>query len=120
MKKLYQTRFEDKGNCYAAVIASVMDRNSAEDVIQIQEHYDNPKWIGILVKWIVSNGWVSYPIHGHDSADKDEFYLVSGESPRHLGTNHICIYQNGKLYHDPHLDNTGIITEEYFEIIERL
>jgi len=120
MKPIKQTRFGDKGNCYAAVLASLMDKDSAEDVIQIQEYYSDSKWIGKLLRWIIINGWFSYPIHGHDSAGKDEFYIVHGESPRLHGTTHVCIYQNGKLYHDPHPDNTGITTEEYFEIIEKL
>lgn len=39
---------------------------------------------------------------------KDEYYLVSGLSPRG-SFRHIVIYQNGKLVHDPHPDNTGIL-----------
>lgn len=49
---------------------------------------------------------------------KDKYYLVSGYSPR--GIFHVCIYQNGVMVHDPHPTGEGILTEEIFEVIEKL
>jgi hypothetical protein len=49
---------------------------------------------------------------------KDRFYLVSGKSPR--GIYHVCVYQNGIMVHDPHPTGEGIVTEEIFEVIEKL
>jgi hypothetical protein len=43
------------------------------------------------------------------------FYLVAGMSPR--GFLHQVIYCNGQLAHDPHPSRTGILTEEYVEIL---
>lgn len=120
MKKVFQTRFGDEGNCYSACIASLMDKDSAEDVIQIVKYYDNDRWVGIFLRWLACKGWIAYPINSHNVAKKDEFYIVIGKSPRHPTDTHVCIYQNGKLFHDPHPDNTGILTEDYFEIIEKL
>lgn len=124
MKKVFQNRFSNaektnRGNCYAAVIASMMDKDSADDVIQIQDYYDNDKgnWVEVLNKWLQDNGYEWHGLKGH-SQIKDEFYLVSGKSPRFPDIYHICVYQNGKLYHDPHPDGTGILTEEQFEIIQ--
>lgn len=123
MKKLLQTRLHsdsERGNCFAAVIASIMDLDSAEDALQIQEHYDNEDWASVLLKWLNDRGYDWYSIDGHSKV-KDEFYLVTGKSPRFSGEiNHICIYQNGKLFHDPHPEQAGLSTESYFEVIEKM
>ncbi len=44
-----------------------------------------------------------------------QYYFVSGISPRNKDINHITIYRDGKIIHDPHPDNTGILSEERFE-----
>ena len=118
MKKLLQTRLHEppqKGNCYPTVIACFMDLDSPEDALQIQEHYPEDKedasWRDILFDWLYERGWDIEWFDGH--LYDDSFYAVTGMSPR--GTVHICIYQNGKLYHDPHPDGTGLITEMGFE-----
>jgi hypothetical protein len=125
MTKVFQNKFsctlsadkKERGNCFPACIASLMDKKSINDVIQIQEYYDSDEWVDILLKWLNDNGYDWYGIKGHSQV-KDEFYLVSGKSPRFHDVSHICVYQNGKLYHDPHPDGTGLLTEEYFEVIE--
>lgn len=48
----------------------------------------------------------------------DKFYTASGESPRSTPENyvtHICIYQNGKLYHDPHPSQAGLVEGTIYE-----
>lgn len=122
MRKLFQTRFhnppESRGNCFPTVIACFMDLNSPEDVLQIQELYDKVEdWRGDLLEWLNTRGWDIGTLHGH--LDTDEFYLVSGVSPRNNKINHVCIYHKGKLWHDPHPDGTGILTEQYFEYLEK-
>ena len=104
---------ESKGNCFPAVIASIMNLFSAEDAIQIQEQYDNPEWPGILDDWLRDHGFEWERIDGH--LHNDEYYLVVGDS--HRGVSHVCIYKNGRLYHDPHPDQTGLINEKGFETI---
>lgn len=90
-----------------------MNLFSAEDVIQIQEHYDDPNWPTILDDWLLSHSFEWERIEGH--LQNDEYYLVIGDGPR--GVSHVCIYQNGELYHDPHPDRTGLVTEREFEKI---
>lgn len=116
MKKLIQTRLyvgpaeeetiRQRGNCFPTVIACMMGKDSAEDVIQIQEYYDMPDdgWISVLYEWLFEQGyeWDNIGNHLYD----DSYYLVTGRTER--GTIHICIYQNGKLYHDPHPDGAGL------------
>ncbi len=123
MKKLIQTRLHNppvsRGNCLPTAIACFMDLESPEDVIQVQEFYDvDPDWHIKLLEWINIRGWDLGSLRGH--LETDEFYLVSGVSPRNPNVNHVCIYQKGKLYHDPHPDQTGILTEDYFEYLEKL
>src|SRR5690606_12188370 len=103
MKKLIQTRLHNpplsRGNCFPTVIACFMDKDSPEDVIQIQEHYEDEEgWMHLLLDFLEKEGWDLQSIDGHKN--DDSFYLVSGGTER--GTYHICIYKNGKLYHDPH------------------
>lgn len=122
MKKLIQTRLhnppESRGNCLPTVIACFLDLDSAEDVIQVQELYDKvDDWQGDLIEWLGIRGWDMGGLRGH--LDTDEYYLVTGVSPRNSKINHVCIYQKGKLWHDPHPDQTGILTEEYFEYLEK-
>lgn len=128
MKKLIQTRIhkgfenlKDRGNCYPTVIACFLDLESPEDCIQIQEHYDlvddkNTEWQTILIDWLKNKGWETGTMKGH--LHDNSFYLVTGLSPR--GVTHICIYKNGKLYHDPHPTGSGLKTEQWFEYFNKI
>lgn len=122
MKKLTQTTFHSentRGNCLATVIACFLDCDNVEDVIQIQNHFDTGEdWADKLFNWLWDNGWEKGCLRGH--LLNNEFYLVTGVSPRNPKVKHICIYQNGKLWHDPHPDGTGILTEEIFEYLEKI
>lgn len=107
-----------RGNCFPAVIASLMEVE-VEEVLQIQEHYDNPEWVQMLAGWLHERGWQwRSPYENEDLTDK--YVLVDGQSPRHPDCTHVVIYLNGKMVHDPHPDNTGILDERAFEIIEKI
>ncbi len=118
MKKLIQTRVHNppiqKGNCFPTVIACFLDLDSAEEVLQIQEYYDDENWLSMLCNWLNENGWEWGSLRGH----AEGFYLVTGDSPR--GIKHICIYKDGSLYHDPHPSGEGLINEEYFEYLDKI
>lgn len=121
-KKLDQTRLHtgeeptQRGNCYPAVIASVMGLDSAEDAIQIQEYYDSDMWHYILWEWLQHQGWELTTINGH--LFDGSYYLASGMTIR--GTRHVCIYRNGYLWHDPHPSRTGLLFSDHFETIEKI
>lgn len=120
MKKLIQTRLhnppETMGNCYPTVIACFMDLDSPEEVFQVQELYNtHENWDKKFKDWISSKGWELGFLEGHLSTD--EYYLVSGDTERN--TYHICIYKNGKLWHDPHPSQTGLINEKQFEYMRK-
>lgn len=136
-----------RGNCYPAVIASILEME-CEEVFQVQELYDSDYWKEPFDDWLLERGFVIKEaedfrvFHGDlwerryiDTDNekgnpkdltkyqwreqkrkelKDQFYFVSGISPRNPNINHITIWQNGLLVHDPHPDNTGITTIDYF------
>lgn len=133
------------GNCYAACIASLMELPITEvPNVEVFFHLDNSFWNEIMLTFINSKGWdigcddrfkvyhpeLHYQLRG--PADKDfdlwlnelkfellrEYYLVSGQSSR--GVNHICIYQNGRLVHDPHPTKEGILTFDFFQSLEKI
>lgn len=120
-----------RGNCFAACIASLLEMPITE-VPNIETLFgieDNYYW-EVLWRWL---GHIGYELsiderfkcfHGDESKLqfkeilKDQYYLVSGKSPR--GIQHVCIYQNGKLIHDPHPTKDGLLTEDYFESLEKI
>jgi hypothetical protein len=130
MKRLLQTRVDElhldekeeiksRDNAYATVVACFLDYEDAEDCLQIQEHFpeegneDDVSWMLVLSFWLSERGydWGSMSGHLYD----DSYYIVIGESFRMMP--HVCIYKNGHLWHDPHPDGTGLLTEEIFEYI---
>lgn len=125
MKPVNQTRLhkglfpiEDRGNCFPACIASILEME-VEDVIQIQEHYDNPNWNYVLADWLNERGYIWRSAEdGEDLSGK--YVLAIGGSPRFQTETHVVIYLNGELAHDPHPDKTGITDVREIEVIEPL
>lgn len=134
---------EERGNCFPAVIASILEID-VEDVIQIQEHYNEDDWHVKLTYWLGKMGYdycsadhfkcfhpdLQHQLRWDTGEDvdeymerlrneyKDQYYLVSGRSPRNKSINHIVIFKNGIMIHDPHPDKTGIETIENFTMLE--
>ncbi len=106
-----------RGNCYPAVLASLLEMN-VDDVIQIQEYYvlKYEYWRHELDLWLEKKGYKEIYIEGH--LYDDEYYMVSGKSSR--GCRHVCIYQNGKLIHDPHPSNEGLLDEDSYNILIKI
>lgn len=148
MKPVKQTRLvteDQQGNCYPAVIASILEME-CEEVFQVQEHYDG-YWKEPLDIWLEERGYEiteadDFKVWHHDlwlhrffetdgkNPDglpaeqwgeimrdelEDQYYFVSGISPRDPEIAHIVIYKNGVMVHDPHPDNTGILTLDTFK-----
>lgn len=127
-----------RGNCFAAAIASVVDKPITEvPNVEVLFDVDGVSWYGVMMAWLRSNGFeiISNNSFGvfHNPAEynedsrvalwrdlKDKYYLVSGMSPR--GVMHTCVYQNGVMVHDPHPTREGIneATIEYYEEIIKL
>lgn len=120
-----------RGNCFAACIASLLELPISE-VPNVETLYgiDDTFYYEVLWRWL---GHLGYELstdsrfrcfHGDESKSefkeqlKDKFYLVSGKSPR--GVQHIVIYKNGQLVHDPHPTKEGLLTEDFFENLEKI
>lgn len=122
MTPLHQTYFyggdEDgitRGNCWQTVLASLLDL-PLDAVPHFVDLHDRKgvDWWQFSINWLWYRGYEMFRLNGH--LYNDEYYIVSGKSPRG-DYYHVVIYQNGKLFHDPHPDGTGVLTEEDFEVI---
>lgn len=125
-----------RGNCFAAVVASILELPITEvPNVEVFFHMQNSGyWQEVMLTFLQSKGWELcddrrfklFHEKTHGPAFelekvlelKDRLYLVSGKSPR--GFYHICIYQNGKLVHDPHPSKEGLLTEDYFQTLEKV
>jgi hypothetical protein len=132
-----------RGNCYAAVIASLMELPITEvPNVEVFFHMKGSFWNEVMLAFINSKGYdlcsddrfkVFHPeLHSQLRCPEDEdfdmwliktidelngkYYLVTGETVR--GFRHVCIYQNGELVHDPHPTKDGLISLDTFQTLE--
>lgn len=123
------------GNCLATVMACWLDMDIL-DVPNVETLFDLEErcfYGDVMLKWLNSKGKIQRIADEfrcfHLSNDVErlvfeekwgksfiemqselegQFYLVTGMSPRNRDTRHIVIYRDGKLWHDPHPDGTGL------------
>jgi hypothetical protein len=123
VKKLTQTiLLEDpqgrQGNCWQTAIASVLDLELEEVPHFAQIDVDDGEhwWIGTW-NWLQDRDMTLTPIRDH--LYNDEYYLVTGPSPRNPDLAHVVVYQNGMMVHDPHPDGTGVLEVKHLEVIRK-
>lgn len=122
------------GNCWAAAIASILEVPITEvPNFETWFHFKN-LYNDLTEVWLNSKGWTldtddrfkcfhyelcqNWPperVVVYRELLKDLYYLVSGKSPR--GINHVTIWRNGIMVHDPHPSGDGILELTYFEHI---
>ncbi len=76
------------------------------------------RWNEALDAWLSDRGLVRLnfkPFDGWDSMLKG-FVVVSGPSPRSGMGWHAVVYWDGKLWHDPHPDRSGVLEVGDIEI----
>ena len=99
-----------RGNCFAAVIASLMEV-PITDVPNVETLFDvdGVSWYGIMQAWLKDKGYElvtnnAFLRANHNNEDCDiydakyclnKYYLVSAMSPR--GIYHVVIYKDGKI-----------------------
>jgi hypothetical protein len=123
MKPVKQTLFFDKdgtGNCFEACIASILEIDLSEVPL-----FHNTDWFPRFWDWLISRG---YEYHGILPPNRvpvykkgiDGFFIGAGDSPRgpHIKGGHAVVFKDGAMVHDPHPDNTGILTWRYAMMIE--
>lgn len=114
----YQNKFGVEGNCWQTAVASLLDLPTEEvpDFVNIDDA-GGENWLLHTRRFLKERGMVLELIPGH--LDTDEYYLVTGHSPRFPAMYHVVIYRNGRMVHDPHPSQDGLVDEVEFEIIRK-
>ena len=109
---------ERRGTCFRACLASILEMDI--DMLPRFEHF-GIIWLWVLFFWLKKNGYILKGIGKPGDIKKhngiDGYVIVFGLSDR--GTKHAVIYKDYELYHDPHSDNTGLLIDRGFYIIEK-
>ena len=123
MQKVDQTEFgKDKGNCQSACIAMMLgiplsDVPNFYDISGKQDDAGIIRWNDAYDKFLAKHNvcrvaFKTFP--GWQQALKG-FYLMVGKSPRGE-FNHIVVYKDGALWHDPHHSRDGVLDENEIEV----
>lgn len=104
------------GNCWQTAIASVLDLELDEVPHFVQMDEDNEgNWWDLSSEWLKERGYDLQP-QWEDGYIVDEYYLVTGQSPRG-DFDHVVVFQNGKMVHDPHPSGDGILDQKAYATI---
>lgn len=99
------------GNCLPAAVASILELPLYVVPHFVQLDIDSngkDDWYKLLMDWLKIRGLhIQQRVLGEPNVD--EYYLVTGQSPRYSQLHHAVVYKNGLLVHDPHPDNTGVV-----------
>jgi hypothetical protein len=114
-----------RGNCYASCIASILEVPITE-VPNVEVLYDHESfWLEVMLTFLNIKGWELCSVDDVFAIDlelknykQDQFYLVGGMSCR--GVNHMVIYQNGKMVHDPYPTKEGLIRIHEIQTLEKI
>jgi len=115
MKKIYQSKFGNEGNCFAACIASILEIE-LDSLPFLADFNDNWKdYLNALNTNLKSrfNLFIEYTTHENwesifEDSFKDSYYIVSGESDQE-GLEHAVIFKNGTLQHNPNPNGVEMI-----------
>lgn len=110
------------GDCWRACVASFL-----ELPIRVVPHFaeiwdkHGPRLATLTyLRFMWEYGYMVQGRQGSYATEKiypgeDEIYFASGPSPRNPDTNHLVVYRDGEMIHDPHPDGTGITRIDYIE-----
>jgi len=118
MKPVFQTKFGDGvGNCLNACVASIFEIG-INDIIDFNEYsaqLGNSKYNSVgLWHWAKENGYfLCNSSKKEDIPNYIQFYIATGNSPRG-NLKHAVVFSGGKLVHDPHPDQTGVMGEPLY------
>ena len=105
--KLYSKDGMHNGNCFAAVLASLLDL-PLWMVPPFEEGFGRSEWYETRAdEWLARMfNLKMVKVEGHPVEVLPEYYVASGKSAR--GVHHAVVYRNGVLAHDPHYSDSGI------------
>lgn len=114
--KLYAPDGIHNGNCLAAVLASMLEL-PLWMVPPFEDMFARHDWDERVVEWLRRMfGLRQRRIDGHPSEGLPEFYMAIGPAAR--GVHHIVIYSGGKMVHDPHPSDAGLVRVEFCRVLE--
>ena len=113
MKKVDQTEFEDKGDCWRACLAGLLGLGLEDVPVDCTPHGDADNWRDELRKWSVKSFGLSPVFLRIEHTDTVADFvpvcgcIVIGRGPR--GRDHCVLFKKGKLWHDPHPSRDGLV-----------
>ena len=113
MKPVIQTKFPQRGNCFAACIASILEL----DVVEVPAFEDvSPTPFIPAKQWLHDRGLtLTHSIPPYSPAG---YAIAVGPSPRNPNMQHAVVTLEGEIVHDPHPDGQGLTSiSRYFGVI---
>ena len=120
MKPVYQTTFDDRGNCLSACFASILECPLEAVDFCCFDYPDS--WCARACELLKPLGvaMVDFHMPGKLWYPPDAYYIASGNTTRHPERLHSVVYRNNALVHDPHPHGHGITTLAYLTFLVRL
>lgn len=115
-----QNRFNERGNCLEACVASILE--VPLEVVEIPYEGD---WWDHFTRWAQVKGYK--PLYRLRSPELDEwllaygdFYIPGGRSPRLPNLLHAVVGHKGRVVHDPHPSRIGLAKIEDYILLPTL
>ena len=112
-KPVMQTVFGSRGNCMSACLASLLGLPIGQVPNFFDKSESDDHWWELVREWLKEHGLGVITInYSQELMEKiGGVHIVAGLSARDV--NHAVLYKDGKLFHDPHPDNTGVEPETW-------
>lgn len=117
MKHVYQTKFGEGGNCFAACLASLFEV-PIDSIPDFWESETSDGWWRSVRAWLADRGYGVMCVTCNDSGWLESFtgwMIVSGKSDR--GLNHATLWRGGVMRHDPHPSRAGLVKLETVDLL---
>lgn len=119
MIKVYQTKFGNEGNCFAACIASLFE-TQIDTIPFLNDYKDDWEEYLIALNCVLRKEFqvimhcIEYEVwqEWFKSNYKDSYLIVIGDSNK-KGFEHAVVYKNEKLYHNPNNRGSRIKNIKY-------
>ncbi len=115
MQFVTQTKFPQRGNCFRACLATLLNIN-IDFMPPFEEQSDNV-WIPAK-QWLLHRGLTL--CNYHSSFPPKGYSIAVGQSPRNPNIQHAVIALNGVQYFDPHPTRLGLEKIDRYWQIEEL
>lgn len=125
MIRVYQDHFSrdgDHGDCWNCCVASLVGCPLSE--VPDTRGTKDGSWFFAIRRWLHGRGLDIKSIgrrqYGEDYPAPKGWSIATGESPRGVANGHAVVYFDGKLFHDPHPEGSGLTgkPQEYFTVFK--